>query len=58
MQDYHDMKKNPDPAIAKYNKKTALEAETQLNKSPKPVELPDLKEIPETREADAIMEIL
>ena len=58
MQDYHDMKKNPDPAIAKYNKKTALEAETQLNNSPKPVELPDLKEIPETREADAIMEIL
>ena len=58
MQDYHDMKKNPDPAIAKYNKKTALEAETQLSNSPRPVELPDLKEIPETREADAIMEIL
>ncbi len=58
MQDYQQMKNNPDPAIAKYNKKTTLDAETELKSSQKPVELPDLKEIPETREVDSIMEIL
>ena len=58
MQDYQQMKNNPDPAIAKYNKKTTLDAETELKNSQKPVELPDLKEIPETREVDSIMEIL
>ena len=58
MQDYQNMKKNPDPAIAKYNKKAALATEAELNRSPKPVDLPDLKEIPEAREVDSVMEIL
>ena len=58
MQDYKDMKINPDPAIEKYNKKTALAAEAELKASPKSVELPDLKEIPEHREVDSVMEIL
>ena len=58
MQDYQYMKKNPDPAIAKYNKKTALATETEINNFTKSIELPDLKEIPETRETDSIMEIL
>lgn len=60
MQDYQNLKNNPDPAIAKYSKKAAIAEgkEVELNNSPKPIELPDLKEIPETREADPIMEIL
>ena len=60
MQDYQYLKNNPDPAIAKYSKKVAIaeDKETEMNESPKPIELPDLREIPETREADAIMEIL
>lgn len=58
MQDYQNMKKNPDPAIARYNKKTAIEPETELNNSPKSVDLPNLNEIPEHREIDSVMEIL
>ena len=58
MQDYQNQKMNPDPAIAKYTKKAAIDKEAEVNNSPKPIELPDLKEIPETREVDAIMEIL
>ena len=58
MQDYKNFKMNPDPAIAKYNQKTAIEAETELKKFPNPVDLPDLKEIPEQREIESTMEIL
>ncbi len=60
MQDYQYFKNNPDPAIAKYTKKVAIaeDKNVEINESPKPIELPDLREIPETREADAIMEIL
>jgi len=58
MQDYQKMKNNPDPAIAKYSKKAAIDTETEVNNSPKPIELPDLKEIPEQREIDPVMEIL
>ena len=60
MQDYNNQKSNPDPAIAKYNKKVAIapEKESELSTSQKPIELPDLKEIPEQREAEATMEIL
>ena len=58
MQDYKNQKMNPDPAIAKYTKKAAIDTESEINNSPKPIELPDLKEIPETREVDTIMEIL
>ena len=41
MQDYHNQKMNPDPAIAKYTKKAAIDKEADLNNSPKPIELPD-----------------
>ena len=60
MQDYQKLKANPDPAIAKYTTKTAIapDRESELVNKPKEVDLPDLKEIPETREADPIMEIL
>ena len=58
MQDYQNFKMNPDPAIAKYNKKAAIEKEAELNNASKSVELPDLKEIPEQREVDPTMEIL
>ena len=59
MQDYHNLKNNPDPAIAKYTTKTSIapEKQTELNESNN-IDLPDLKEIPETREVDAVMEIL
>ena len=58
MQDYNNQKLNPDPAIAKYTKKTAIKTETEVNNTPKPVDLPDLKEIPETRQDESVMEIL
>ena len=60
MQDYQSQKLNPDPAIAKFSKKTAIapEKDTEILNKPKEVELPDLKEIPETRQTDPIMEIL
>ena len=35
-----------------------LEPETELNNSPKSVDLPNLNEIPEHREVDSVMEIL
>ncbi len=60
MQDYHNQKANPDPAIAKYSKKTAIapDKQTDLAKPKKEYDLPDLKEIPETRQSDPVMEIL
>ena len=60
MQDYKDLKKNPDPAIVKYNEKiaTVAEKEGELKNTPKPIDLPNLNEIPETRQNDPIMEIL
>lgn len=60
MQDYHNQKANPDPAIAKYSKKTAIapDKQTELAKPKKEFDLPDLKEIPETRQSDPVMEIL
>ena len=60
MQDYKNFKQNPDPAIEKYNKKVAIAEGKQadLTNSSTPIELPDLKEIPEQREVDATMEIL
>ena len=58
MQDYQNQKVNPDPAIAKYNRKTAIEKEAELVKPQKECDLPDLKEIPETRQTDPVMEIL
>ena len=60
MQDYQHFKNNPDPAIANYNKKVAVAEgkEVEINNTQTPIELPDLKEIPETRENDPIMEVL
>lgn len=60
MQDYHNQKTNPDPAIAKYSKKTAIapDKQAELVKPKKEYDLPDLKEIPDTRQSDPVMEIL
>ena len=60
MQDYQNFKQNPDPVIEKYNKKVAIAEgkQVEINNSATPIELPDLKEIPEHREAEAAMEIL
>ena len=59
MQDYNKQKANPDPAIAKYTTKTpiATEKQTDVNQN-KEFDLPDLKEIPEIRQNDPVMEIL
>ena len=59
MQDYKNLKNNPDPAIAKYTTKPAIapNKETTLNQN-KEIDLPDLREIPEAKETDAAMEIL
>ncbi|MCM1004360.1 MAG: lytic transglycosylase domain-containing protein [Candidatus Gastranaerophilales bacterium] len=59
MQDYNKLKANPDPAIAKYTKKTeAIEKPTNISNTQKQHDLPDLKEIPEIRQSDPVMEIL
>lgn len=60
MQDYHRQKTNPDPAIAKYSKKTAIAPEktTNIAKPQTPSDLPNLKEIPEIKQSDPVMEIL
>lgn len=58
MQDYKNLKQNPDPLIAKYSKKQVIETETKVENTPKPVEFPDLKEIPEIKQSDPVMEIL
>ena len=57
MRDYNNQKVNPDPAIAKYTLKSVANTEAEL-KQPIEHDLPDLKEIPETRETEAMMEIL
>ena len=60
MQDYQHFKNNPDPAIAKYNKKAAIAEgkEVELEETKKPIDLPELNEIPEVRQPEATMEIL
>lgn len=58
MQDYKNQKLAPDPAIAKYSKKAAIDKETEIQKQQASVDLPDLKEIPETRQEETSMEIL
>ena len=58
MQDYQNFNNNPDPLISKYTTKAVIDKDAEVNTSPKPIELPDLKEIPETREVDPVMEIL
>lgn len=60
MQDYKKLQANPDPAIAKYNKKTAIAPEkiTEVKAASKTADLPNLQEIPEIRQSDPVMEIL
>ena len=60
MQDYKAMQNNPDPAIAKYSKLTAIapDKETSIGSSPKDIDLPNLTEIPEIKQSDPVMEIL
>ena len=61
MQDYHNQKKNPDPAIAKVKNKSPIqlpEKKSEVIKAPKDFELPFLNEIPELKNSDPVMEIL
>ena len=58
MQDYQNFKKNPDPAISKYAVKPAIASNTELEGKENQSEFPDLKEIPEIRQTDPVMEIL
>lgn len=60
MQDYKHFKANPDPAIAKFAQKPAIapEVKTEVKKPAIPLDLPDLKEIPEIKQSDPVMEIL
>ena len=60
MQDYQHFKNNPDPAIAKYNKKVAIaeDKEVEISETQKPIELPEVTEIPEARENESAMEVL
>ena len=60
MQDYRDMKKNPDPMIAKFTQtpKIAPEKVVILEEPPKEMDLPDLTEIPDIRQLELLMEIL
>ena len=60
MSDYHQQKMNPDPVITKFANKTAIapDAKTEVVNSQKPVDLPDLTEIPEVRQDETAMEIL
>ena len=60
MSDYHQQKMNPDPVITKFANKAAIapDAKTEVVNSQKPVDLPDLTEIPEVRQDETAMEIL
>lgn len=60
MQDYQNLKRNPDPAIAKYTQKAAVaqDKKTEISTKQKDVDLPDLREIPETKQSEPVMEIL
>jgi soluble lytic murein transglycosylase len=60
MQDYRNMKKNPDPMIAKYTQtpQIAPEKTTAIEEPPKEFDLPDLTEIPEIKQLELLMEIL
>lgn len=60
MMEYNKQKVNPDPAIAKVKQAKAQvpEKQTEATNSPKPIELPNLKEIPEVKHSEPVMEIL
>ena len=60
MNDYKQLSANPDPIIAKYKMTPAIapKTKTEVNTTPQKVNLPDLSEIPEVKDTDAIMEVL
>ena len=60
MNDYKNLKANPDPTIAKFNKTPAIapQLKTELSNTKPAPELPDLKEVPEVRQTEPVMEIL
>lgn len=60
MKDYKEQQLNPDPVIAKYTQKKAVAPDktTEMQNAPKEIELPNLKEIPEVKQSDPVMEIL
>ena len=61
MQDYQNLKRNPDPTIAKIKKQKAVDMpsrKTDVNTAPIDFELPNLNEIPEIRNSEPVMEIL
>jgi len=60
MNDYQKFKQNPDPAISKYNTVPAIapDKKAEIDATPTNKDLPDLREIPEIRQSDPVMEIL
>ena len=60
MLEYNKQKTNPDPAIIKVTsaKSPMPKAKTDVKKTPKPIELPHLNEIPESKQSEPVMEIL
>ena len=61
MQDYQKQKANPDPAITKYSQKAAIADDKNVEISvdtKKQIDMPELKEIPEVRQSEPVMEIL
>lgn len=64
MADYNQQKLNPDPAIAKVKRAhtpvtpKVAKASGEVKHAPKAVELPNLREIPEVKHSEPVMEIL
>ena len=60
MMEYNRLKANPDPAILKMTQAKAPlpDRKTETKTAPKPLELPNLKEIPEIKNSEPVMEIL
>ena len=60
MSDYDKLKKNPDPVIEKVTQAKPLVTEmpTVVEEPTNPLNLPDLREIPEVRNTETIMEVL
>ena len=60
MMEYNRQKVDPDPVIVKVKQAKAQmpEKKTEAANTPKPVELPNLREIPEVKNSEPVMEIL
>ena len=62
MLEYNRQKVNPDPAIAKIKqtkaKQPVIVRHAEIKNTPKPIELPNLMEIPEIKHSEPVMEIL